>query len=364
MTKRGLKTIILITAAAIAVPACALVLGRILREPPLELYSRANISIVEARREGASIYAAELLASAESLLVIGETEFSRFNARWYLYPSMAPMKSVLSNAIFYANLAARMTAINRANERQIISRLLSDLAERIDERERSLNSDLNLMDCRKILLRAKTEFDIAGHLFKAGESRQTALSVEKAERSLEALDALYASYNRHGENSRNIWNSWVKETMSLSKKSGSAAVIIDKFAHRLYLLSGGKIIRSYPCDLGFNAGYDKKRRGDGATPEGKYHITKVMRASKYYKALRLNYPNNTDKVNFVANKKSGTIAGNAQIGGLIEIHGNGATGKDWTDGCIAVSNGDMDDLFKRVSAGTPVTIVRRSGLRQ
>jgi murein L,D-transpeptidase YafK len=128
------------------------------------------------------------------------------------------------------------------------------------------------------------------------------------------------------------------------------------------LLSAGRIIKSYSCDLGFNSGHDKNKKGDGATPEGMYRITKVMNVSKYYKALKLNYPNQADREKFRMNKRAGLIAANASIGGLIEIHGSGGTARDWTDGCVAISNGDMDDLIKKVGVGTPVTIVGRSEL--
>ncbi len=77
----------------------------------------------------------------------------------------------------------------------------------------------------------------------------------------------------------------------------------------------------------------------------------------FYKAFMLDYPNEDDKKRFLQNKKSGAIHQDANIGNLIEIHGNGGKGIDWTDGCIALKNGDMDEVFKLCPVGTWVTIV-------
>ena len=79
--------------------------------------------------------------------------------------------------------------------------------------------------------------------------------------------------------------------------------------------------------------------------------------TKYHKALLLDYPNEDDKSNFEKLKKLGAISKNAQIGGLIEIHGNGGKGIHWTDGCIAVKNKDMDVIFDICAVSTKVIIV-------
>ncbi len=83
--------------------------------------------------------------------------------------------------------------------------------------------------------------------------------------------------------------------------------------------------------------------------------------TKYYKALLLNYPNEEDKKRFIQNKESGHIRATAKIGGLIEIHGNGGKGADWTEGCIALPDLLMDQLYASCAIGTPVTIVGSLG---
>jgi murein L,D-transpeptidase YafK len=135
---------------------------------------------------------------------------------------------------------------------------------------------------------------------------------------------------------------------------------VDKSAHKAYLVKGGTVLKTYRCDLGWNSAEQKYFQGDGATPEGKYQITAVKHRSKYHKALLINYPNESDKKRFAENKRKGVISRYARIGALIEIHGGGGRDQDWTDGCIALTDRDMDNLLAYVSVGTAVTIVRRS----
>ena len=103
----------------------------------------------------------------------------------------------------------------------------------------------------------------------------------------------------------------------------------------------------------------KRRQGDRATPEGRYRIVKKKDRgqSVYHRALLLDYPNAEDRKRFAAAKKRGEIPRASVIGGLIEIHGEGGRGWDWTKGCVALRNDHIDDLFPRVPVGTPVTII-------
>jgi len=96
-----------------------------------------------------------------------------------------------------------------------------------------------------------------------------------------------------------------------------------------------------------------------ATPEGKYKIVKKKNSkdTKYHKALLIDFPNENDKARFKKAKEQGIIPRNANIGGLIEIHGHGGKGADWTEGCVALENEDMDKLFSLCSVGTPLVIV-------
>jgi len=78
-------------------------------------------------------------------------------------------------------------------------------------------------------------------------------------------------------------------------------------------------------------------------------------------ALLLDYPNAEDRRRFDEARRAGRVARNASLGGLIEIHGEGGRGRDWTKGCVALSNVEIQDLYSRVAVGTPVTIVGGDG---
>ncbi len=103
----------------------------------------------------------------------------------------------------------------------------------------------------------------------------------------------------------------------------------------------------------------KRHRGDKATPEGSYKVTRKRGpgATKYYKALDIDYPNAEDLARFRAAKQRGEIPAGTSPGSLIEIHGHGGRGADWTEGCVALRNDHMDKVFAAAQVGTPVLIV-------
>jgi lipoprotein-anchoring transpeptidase ErfK/SrfK len=155
------------------------------------------------------------------------------------------------------------------------------------------------------------------------------------------------------------WRRWKDDTIAWSRRQGAAAIIVSKEAHTLTLYVRGVAVRSYRVEMGPNWIADKRVAGDDATPEGRYHVIgrRSGGASVYHKALLLDYPNAEDRAQFSKARRAGTVPATAGIGGSIEIHGEGGRGRDWTEGCVAMTNADIDDLFARVGIGTPVTIV-------
>jgi lipoprotein-anchoring transpeptidase ErfK/SrfK len=157
------------------------------------------------------------------------------------------------------------------------------------------------------------------------------------------------------------WRRMIDETVGWSRSSGGTAIVVLKENHRVDVYDNGRVIRSYSADIGYRSVNDKTRSGDAATPEGRYRVTAKKAASHFYRALALNYPNDEDRAEFDRLKRAGIIPRGASPGGLIEIHGEGGRRKDWTNGCVALANKDIDDLFPRVGVGTPVTIVGGDG---
>ncbi len=155
------------------------------------------------------------------------------------------------------------------------------------------------------------------------------------------------------------WQVWANETIAHSRRDGSTVILVDKLNRRLDLYRGGVRVRSFPAELGANGLRRKQHSGDRATPEGIYRVIdrKEGHRTKYYKALLIDYPNEEDRARFEAARRRGTIPWRVGIGSLIEIHGAGGEGTDWTDGCVALTNHDMDEVFGEARIGTLVTIV-------
>lgn len=181
----------------------------------------------------------------------------------------------------------------------------------------------------------------------------------------EAKSLINGSYNKASDrvsnyfSNYNKWKKWADDAKLYSKKNKTYVIVVDKFSKELLLYYNGNISDRYEVELGKNWMCNKIKQGDNATPEGNYKITKKKEngSTKYYKALLLNYPNDDDMKRYQQNKNNGTISKTAKIGGLIEVHGSGGQGANWTEGCIALSNKDMDKLFSKCSVGTPITIV-------
>jgi len=163
-------------------------------------------------------------------------------------------------------------------------------------------------------------------------------------------------------------NAWIDKTFQHSKKNKNYALIIDKASYTLNLIKDGKLHSNYPIELGFNPYDDKRTEGDGCTPEGFYEVVvkKDIGQTSFYRAFLINYPNKDDWKEFKQLKQNKIISAEASIGRDIEIHGDGSgkkgnkKGHNWTLGCIALSNQDIDKIFPFVINGTKVTIVKYS----
>jgi L,D-peptidoglycan transpeptidase YkuD (ErfK/YbiS/YcfS/YnhG family) len=134
-------------------------------------------------------------------------------------------------------------------------------------------------------------------------------------------------------------------------------VLVEKKERRLTLLSKGEVIKTYKIALGKNPVGPKERQGDNKTPEGVYIIDSRNSNSGYHLSLHISYPNEQDK------KRARQLG--VSPGGDIMIHGlkNGYSwvgashvADDWTNGCIAVTNREMEEIYKFVPVGTIIEI--------
>ncbi|MEZ4600120.1 MAG: L,D-transpeptidase family protein [Syntrophotaleaceae bacterium] len=134
-------------------------------------------------------------------------------------------------------------------------------------------------------------------------------------------------------------------------------ILIEKKARRLMLISNGEVLKTYTIALGANPDGHKEREGDNRTPEGTYVIEARNRNSKYFRSLRISYPNELDKKR--AKELGVSPGGNIMIHGLkndFSWVGNAHAKVDWTEGCIAVTNQEMEEIDKLTPNGTIVEI--------
>ena len=143
----------------------------------------------------------------------------------------------------------------------------------------------------------------------------------------------------------------------LSGRVVADSIVVEKGQHRLSLYRQGTLLRTYLVALGQQPVGDKVRIGDRRTPEGLFHIEARNPQSRYHRALRISYPD-------AAHRERARSLG-VSPGGDIMIHGLparqawvGARHRDvdWTEGCIAVTNQEIDEIFTAVPVGTPILI--------
>ena len=135
-------------------------------------------------------------------------------------------------------------------------------------------------------------------------------------------------------------------------------VFVDKSDRVLKLMSDGKAIKSYRIALGGSPVGHKQQEGDQRTPVGVYTLDYKNENSIAHRSIHISYPNAADKA--YAKKLGVSAGGNIMIHGQMNGFGYLALfnqRRDWTDGCIAVTNDEMDEIMAAVTLGTPIRIV-------
>ncbi len=156
----------------------------------------------------------------------------------------------------------------------------------------------------------------------------------------------------------------------IAGKPSNPRIEVFKSNRQLLLFDGDEFVKSYRIGLGRNPIPPKEREGDRATPEGSYFICDKNPNSEFYLSLAINYPNAADAkrglkdglisqaehdaIIEAANKRE-TPPWKTKLGGEVFVHGNGSK-SDWTWGCIALDDCDMEELYEFVPVNTPIVI--------
>jgi L,D-peptidoglycan transpeptidase YkuD (ErfK/YbiS/YcfS/YnhG family) len=332
---------------------------------PLEAHQLALKAVEAARDANAAHWVPAEMAKLEAAYLTTVQEERGQASRIIFFRDFAGV----SQAYLGVHKLGRQTT-EAAQDRY--AQVVLDAQEAVRKAERTLRSANLAADRmpfprggRMMLQTARIHLSEAGLFLDQRDPEQAAeraaVAMGEAQASCRAALPLAARF-ADGEQIR-TWRRMIDDTIAWSRRTGAAAIVVYKEKNQLHLYRGGKLARSYVADMGSNSISQKFNGGDRATPEGRYKITskKGHGQSRYYKAMLLNYPNDEDRRRFDQARRQGRVSSGTGLGGLIEIHGEGGLGNDWTLGCIALSNRDIDDLYSRVDAGTPVTIVGGDG---
>jgi len=337
------------------------------------LVPRAPLPLPAVQRARAALQAARVASAGRTSPELARAEASarQLESRWAEEAAVRwrPKRSdeiagLAAETEMAARLARSAIAAERARLEDQLAPRLREMGERLDAAESAVAGDREL---RAAAQAARVDFAAATEAAGRGDLAAAESLLASASTALEELDRrLDLREERLADPAwKRRWQSWVDETIAGTVPDGQA-VVVDKARHRGFLVRGGRVVLGFPIELGTRGMFRKLWEGDGATPEGRYSIAakKDLGASLYHRALLIDYPNANDRRDHAEAVRRGLVPGRRGSGGLIEIHGDGGRGQDWTNGCVALSDADIDRLFPEVEVGTPVTLVPTAILRE
>ena len=353
------KKFLYIVSIILLLAIIAWVVSLFIQTPPTEKIEAGRKAIAQAIKEEAQIYSATELNLARKNWEDAMNNWKINNNKNALSRNYEQTIILAHSAITNAQQAINNSIQRKKEYRKEIETCLPTLRKKIA----FIKSVKEKMPVNHTVWNKFTPIILKMEETESAFKRNDLLSAKKNLKTLtDSVNEIEKQTTNLINNYFNSYNEWInldKEIRQKSITTGSITIVVDKFSRKCIVYKYGKKHKEYDIELGINWLGHKIQKGDRATPEGKYSITskKQGRNTIYHKALLINFPNSTDISNFKKNKANGTIPKNAIIGGTIEFHGGGGRGIDWTDGCIALTNKDMNSLYALCSVGTPVAIV-------
>jgi hypothetical protein len=328
-------------------------------EPPGKEITRARKMLSEAESMRSPRFAEELYTEAAAFYDSAMFQWSRENEKFILLRNYDIIKNLAERSAECSESAIDLAKKHISRVEDVLELRMETLGKQLERFEENFGSFPVSTGHRQQMARCRLQFTEGMLAYEHKDYATCNAKLDWVEATVNELfishEAILGSYlNGYAE-----WKEMAVQTVEYSRRNKTCTVVIDKLARELVIYKNGKAFRSFTVELGDNWMGDKQQQGDRSTPEGSYKIIdkKSGGQTRYYKALLLDYPNEADEKKFLVNKKNGVINQAAMIGGLIEIHGHGGKGADWTDGCIALKDADMDEIFRCCTVGTKVTIV-------
>jgi hypothetical protein len=353
------RSVFIISFIAGFIPLFVLLLIRITPKPPVALMESARVKLSMAGSKRADTYSKKLYTEAKTFYDSAMLNWRKENKRFIFARDYDKVLKFAELSAKKSSQAADNSVNSSANLKTTITQTIDTLDNVIADLTRFFNNYPLSAETRTRISKGKMLLEEARIAYKKGEYLQSNVKLTDSEYLITSCYENATANLKNYFNDYPLWKKWVNATIKESEKNGDYSIIIDKFSRKCFLYLNGNKKYEFEAELGANWVGDKRVKGDKATPEGMYKITKKFEGSKtkYFKALLLDYPNDEDKKRFKSEIENGYLPPSSKIGGLIEIHGNGGKGIDWTEGCIALTDREIELVYRNVRVGTPVTIV-------
>lgn len=355
--KKRLFVIIGITLSTVVIVYVVLILT--MDKPPIAEFKSCQGILSKAKKANADVYSSEYYNAAEKKYQAALTEWKIQNEKVFFNRNYSKSKELILTAILKAQEANSSSGSNKNSLKMKYLKEVEMLKRKLDNYHDVFIHLPLKVNVRKNYEFGKLSLEQGLNAFGKGDIMLATKRLNEGKMRISVADKEVNALLKEYFNDFSKWQNWFAATIRLSAQNNSYAFIVDKIKHKGYLYYNGKLSKEYDIEMGRNWIGDKHTAGDKATPEGMYRVIKKKAGgeSRYHKAMLINYPNDEDYAAFNSKKRQGLISKNSGIGGLIEIHGNGGKGDDWTAGCVALTDRDIDELFSRMSVGSPVTIV-------
>lgn len=357
--RKGYRGLGFTIALALIIPLIIWLLVSFTPQPPEEEMNIARETLSKARHNKADTYSKRLYAEAKASYDSAMNNWKRENEKFIFFRDYEKVGN-------YARISAKKASQAKESSQSNSSSLKVRLKEKIEAVNKTesnieklfsrypMPSEIRIRISKgKLLLKEGEEAYSKGQYLPAGTK------INEAEYLLTGVYDSTTAELRDYFKSFSTWKQWIRSAIVESKANQSYSIIVDKFSRKCYVYLCGEKKYEFDTELGRNWVGNKRRMGDKATPEGIYKIVNKFQGgqTEYHKSLSLDYPNTRDKERFRTELRKGTLPAWAKIGGGIEIHGGGGKGVDWTEGCIALTDSEIDLVFSLATVGTPVTIV-------
>lgn len=348
-SRRSAVSRLLVAVCLLAVAGCA--------SAPLEL-SQQTMSFIQSSEQQGGRGAPEVWATARGQYDSAWQIINEENSKWFFLRDYQRAESLLMRASSSATLAISVARENRNHRRDEMAKELSDLRDRLASQREGFDNSLERLQLGDEMTRAELKLAVAWKSQGLDSLDRIQSAIDDARAAITALEDKLSDDGTDDGRQPKLWRQWIDETVDWTRTGGNALIVL-KSEHRAYLVKKGKVFDMFPVELGYRSAREKIRAGDAATPEGTYRVVRKRETgSRYYKALLLDYPNDSDRQRFDRARRNGELPRWVRIGGDIEIHGEGGRGTDWTKGCVAMANDDIDRVMGNMNVGDRVTIVR------